>query len=140
MKLLTIVAVSLGAVLAQAPDAKQEILKAEDAWIAAIKAQDRAALDRMLAADLVYTHATGPVDTKAQYISSITSGNQKYASVERKDINLRVYGDAAVVTANMRMTGATKGEPFDNRVRMLHVWIKQKGAWRLVAHQTTKIP
>src|SRR5688572_30327257 len=140
MKLLVIVTLAIGAAFAQPPNPKTEILKMEDAWISAIKARDAAALDRLLADDIVYTHATGPVDTKSQYIASITSGNQKYASVERNDMNLRVFGDAAVVTANMRMMGATKGKPFDDRVRMIHVWIKQKGAWQLVAHQTTRIP
>jgi ketosteroid isomerase-like protein len=116
-----------------------EVRQAEDKWIAAIKATDRAALERILAADLVYTHATGLVEDKAQYIAAVTSGNQKYASVTYENPLIRVYGATAVMTTKARMTGSTKGTPFDNHLRLLHVWVNQAGTWVLVAHQTTRL-
>jgi hypothetical protein len=38
------------------------------------------------------------------------------------------------------MVGKTKGVPFDNQLMMMHVWVKQGKDWKLVAHQTTRLP
>ncbi|MBI3281817.1 MAG: nuclear transport factor 2 family protein [Acidobacteria bacterium] len=97
-------------------------------------------LERILADELVYTHGSGLVESKSQYIQALRSGHQKYASVQHGSLKTRTYGNTAVVTGEVRMTGSTKGEPFDSRLRMTHVWVKQGPHWRLVAHQTTRLP
>jgi ketosteroid isomerase-like protein len=118
------------------------IEKAEQDWSSAVRRGDAAAMGKILADDLVYTHSTGIVDTKDSYIKSITSGSQKYAGIEYSDTKIRVYGRAALVTAVVRMTGTTNGVPFDNKLRMSHVWVRgAKGSdWLLVSHQTTRLP
>lgn len=118
----------------------EEIRQAENQWIAAIKAHDQAALDKILSKDLVYTHSSGVVENKSQYIAAVTSGNQKYSSVEYETPAIQIYGATGVLATSARMTGSTQGVPFDNRLRLLHVWTKQGGSWVLVAHQTTKLP
>jgi ketosteroid isomerase-like protein len=128
-----------GTVAAQAP-AQKEITQVETAWARAVEKVDAAALDRILADDLVYSHSTGLVETKQDYLKSVQSGNQKYASVESMNPKVRVYGDTAVVNTKVRMTGSTKGQPFDNQLLMIHVWVKKQGRWQLVAHQTTRLP
>ncbi|MCI0424027.1 MAG: hypothetical protein L0312_33270 [Acidobacteria bacterium] len=45
-----------------------------------------------------------------------------------------------MVATKAVMTGSTKGQPFNNQLRLLHVWLKQVGKWTLVAHQTTRLP
>jgi ketosteroid isomerase-like protein len=126
--------------IAAAAKPADEVRQAEDKWITAIKVNDRAALEKILSGDLVYTHSTGLVEDKAQYIAAVTSGNQKYASVTYENPLIRVFGATAVVTTKARMTGSTKGTPFDNQLRLLHVWVHQAGSWVLVAHQTTRLP
>ncbi|MCC7234137.1 MAG: nuclear transport factor 2 family protein [Bryobacterales bacterium] len=112
----------------------------EDTWVAAVRANDLAALDKLLADNLIYTHSTGIVETKAQYLEKLKSGDQKYANIEYSDVKTFHLGRAQVVSATVRMTGATKGVPFDNRLKMLHVWaVQPDGSMRLVAHQTTRL-
>lgn len=113
----------------------------EDSWVAALKVNDMAALEKLLSPDLVYTHSTGIVEDKAAYLGKLKSGDQKYAGVEYSEVKTQVLGRAAVMSATVRMTGATKGVPFDNKLKMLNVWAREKdGSWQLVAHQTTKLP
>jgi uncharacterized protein (TIGR02246 family) len=127
-----------GALLGAAAD---EVRQAETQWADAVKRQDMAALSRMLADDLVYTHSTGVIDTKADYLNKMKSGAQKYEAIEHSDTNIRTYGDdTGVVNTRVRMAGATKGTPFNNQLLMTHVWIKKDGRWQLVAHQTTLLP
>jgi ketosteroid isomerase-like protein len=123
-----------------AAGAEDEIGKAEKAWSAAVTGGDYAALDRMLTNQLIYAHASGVVETKGEYVGRLRSGAQKYDRVEHQKMTVRVYADAAVVHANMRMVGKSNGQAFDDQVMMLHLWVKQGGAWRLAAHQTTRLP
>ena len=118
----------------------QEVEKMEQAWSAAVRSGDAAALEKMLADDLVYTHATGPVDTKRVYIDSLKSGARKYTGADFTGTKIRVYGNTAVLNTDARMRGVAGGKPFDDRVRLMHVWVKTGAGWQLVAHQTTRIP
>jgi ketosteroid isomerase-like protein len=134
---LALVAVLSSVAFAQSAD--NDVRKAEDAWAAAVKAGDTAALDKILSPDLIYTHSTGSVDTKSDYLSKMKAGTQKYTDLQYSGMTVRSWGgDAGVVNAQLRMIGATGGTPFDNTVYVIHVWMKQGGAWKLVAHQTTR--
>ena len=128
------------ATFASAAGGEDEIRKAESAWSDAVKAGDQAKLDGMLADGLVYTHSTGSVDSKGAYLTKLKSGAQKYASLDTSDMAVHMYGDTAIVNAKIRMTGATNGVPFDNKLLYTHAWVKQHGRWQLVSHQTTKQP
>lgn len=127
--------------LAQNGGNTEEIRKLEMGWVEAVKSGDYARLDQILSKDLVYTHATGIREDKGEYLGKLKTGDQKYASIEHSDLKaISFNGNTAVVAAKVHMTGATKGVPFDNRVLMTHVWVKQGGKWQLVAHQTTRVP
>jgi ketosteroid isomerase-like protein len=132
----TLVLATAGALAAPADDLRQ----IEKSWAAAVVKSDFAALDGLLGERLVYAHASGVVETKGEYLAKLKSGAQKYDSIEHAAVKVEVYGAAAVVHATVRMRGATKGEPFDNRLMMLHLWVKDAGRWRLAAHQTARLP
>ncbi len=117
-----------------------EVKQAEQKWIAAVTSKDKSALEAILAKELVYTHSTGLVEDKSQYLQALSSGNQKYDSIEYEAPTIQTYGSTAVVATKVVMKGATKGQPFNNQLRLLHVWVKQGGKWSLVAHQTTRLP
>jgi len=127
--------------LAQRPAAQQEeVHKAEKSWAAAVVARDLAALEHIFHDQLIYAHSSGAVESKGEYIARLRTGAQKYDAIEFQDINLRMHGDAAIVHAHVRMKGQSNNRPFDNRLMMLHLWVKQGGSWHLAAHQTTELP
>jgi len=125
-----------GVALAQQPD----ILAMERAWVQAITTRDAAILAKLLDDQLIYAHATGIVDTKQEYIAKVTSGRQKYEGVDHESTDVRLFGDTAVVHARMHMWGVNPAGKFDDRLMMMHVWVKKGGAWQLVAHQTARLP
>jgi ketosteroid isomerase-like protein len=135
---LLICSVALFAQNKSSSDAKQQVLDAEKAWIAALTSNDHSSLDKIVAPDLIYTHSTGLVENKADYMKAVSTF-QKYKTLEHQNPAVRVYGDAAVVSSTAHMTGSTRGTPFDNTLRLIHVWVKQGGKWQLAAHQTTRI-
>jgi ketosteroid isomerase-like protein len=134
---LTAVLFFAGAAFAETPSA---IIDQDKAWAAAVTKSDTAALGRLLADDLVYTHSTGAVDTKKVYIDSIKSGVQKYITVEHQDPKVQMAGDAAVLTSGLKMHTEREGKPQTAQFRLIHVWAKKGGHWQMLAHQTTRLP
>jgi ketosteroid isomerase-like protein len=134
--LVGIIAMSCVHARAQTPEA--EVKAAENAWIKAVTSNDQAALGKLLAPRLVYTHSTGLVETKQEYMKAVDSF-QKYTAITFEDMRVNVYGNAAIVNTKARMVGSTKGTPFDNQLLIIHVWVKEGGKWQLAAHQTTRL-
>ena len=137
----TLLAVSAAAVAVQAQSpAVADARKTVDAFIAAVKKNDVAAVSNFLADDLVYTHSTGIVEGKKEYLAKLKTGDQKYTGIDFINPTIRAFGDTVVINTVARMTGATKGVPFDNTLFLMQVWVKQGGSWKLAAHQTTRKP
>jgi ketosteroid isomerase-like protein len=115
------------------------VLNAEQRWEEALTKADAAALENLYDDTLVYTHSNGKVDNKSSYISAIKAGATKYESMKRDDIKVNVYGDAAVVTCHWEVHIASNGNKVDMNARYLHVYIRHKDGWKLVAHESTRI-
>jgi ketosteroid isomerase-like protein len=108
-------------------------------WADATMHADGTTLNQLLADDLTYTHTGGNTQTKAQFIDSVTKGQIRYESIEFEQQNARVYGNTIVTTSRLRVTLNLDGGEVSLHPCFLHVWIKNKGRWQLVAHQATKI-
>ncbi|MFN7920242.1 MAG: nuclear transport factor 2 family protein [Bryobacteraceae bacterium] len=111
----------------------------DKAWSKAILARDAAALDKLLDDELIYAHSTGIIDTKATYMEKIRSGRQVYKTMELNKVSVRVRGASAVTHSWARITGVNQSGNFDDKLMILHLWVKNDKGWQLVAHQTTKV-
>ena len=119
---------------------QDEVAQAEKAWAAAVIKGDHATLDKLLADGLIYTHSSGLVEDKAAYFGNLKSGALKYETLNEEGVTVKAYGDAAIVHARIKMTGINNGQPFNVSAVLTHVWVKQGGAWKLAAHQATRLP
>lgn len=117
-----------------------EVLEAEQARIAALVADDHAALDRLLSSDLTYTHSNAVVDTKAEFMDSLISGRLKYRSLEHGDQQVRFYGDTALLTGVTRVFSTSQGAEVRLTLRFTIVYVHQSGRWQMVAWQSTRVP
>ena len=113
-----------------------EIIELEKRRVEAMTKGNVAALEEILADDLIYTHTTASLDTKASFIDSIASGSRNYRSIEQEDVKIRQFGDSVVVT------GQVKLHVGDNKfsARFIDVYAKRNNAWQMVAWQSTRIP
>ena len=132
-------AVALLSVLAAsllASDPAQGVREAAEGWRQAIIKQDEAALERVLADDLSYSHASGKTQNKAEYIAAVTKGPGNYESFSESDTKIRIYGNTGVLTGYVDVK--TVGRP-SYRVRTLEVYVQNDGRWQLAAKQSARV-
>jgi ketosteroid isomerase-like protein len=77
--------------------------------------------------------------TKAEIVKGFASGAFKYEARTISDLNVRVYGETAVVTGRSVQKGIENGKDYSGDYRFTRVYVKLKGAWMTVALQTTMI-
>ena len=118
---------------------ESEVMAAERRWAGSVTAMDFKALNEIYDSRLIYAHSTGIIETKDEYLAKLESGKQKYDAIDYEKSTVRVHGDAAVAHHIVVMKGTNASGPFDNRLMMIHTWVKRGGAWRLAAHQTTQL-
>ena len=101
--------------------------------------QDAAALDRLLADDLTYVHASGLVQSKADFIADLKEGKRVYKAVNNSDVKVRLLQDAAVITAKSEITVSFAGKENALSLQIIEVYAKRHGHWQLIAYQSTRL-
>jgi hypothetical protein len=119
-----------------AADEKAQVLGAMESFKQAMLHRDRAALDRLLSPDLLYTHSAGGLETKAQFMEAIVSGKSVTTKLEFGPQTVRIYGKTALVKMRVDLWHSDT-----NIVNMdvLHVWVNNGGNWQMVARQATRL-
>lgn len=132
-KLITLLFV-LAASIAAA-DHADGVRAASAGWRKAVIEHDAAALNRLLADDLVYSHANGRTQNKAEYMAAIMKSG-RYESFAESDTSIRVYGKTAVWTGyvDVKIAGTDS-----YRVRSLEVYVENNGQWQLAAKQSARL-
>lgn len=104
----------------------------------ALLKKDSVMLAALLADDVTYGHTNGAMQTKAQLIRSVMSGEQDYKAIEPADTKIRLYGSTGVVNMKAKVNLLNNGNPLDFSMLTTLVWIKGKD-WKLVARQSVKL-
>ena len=117
----------------------EEIRKVDGERIQAQVHADAVALDRIYADDFIGIGPSGTRRTKKDVLADFTSGSLKFQSITTDDVEIRVYGDAAVETGLSTMKGQDAGKVVPEKNRFTRVWIKQAGRWRLVANHYSNL-
>ena len=113
-----------------------EIIALEKRRINAMTSGDTQALEEILADDLIYTHTTARLDTKASFIDAVKTGRSNYKSVDTSDVEVKALGDTAVVTGHAAFhVGDNKFQ-----ARFIDVYAKRNSTWQMVAWQSTRGP
>ncbi len=103
----------------------------------AVKNNDVATMDRILADDFVLVTGNGRVYTKADLLKEALEKTMIYERQEDSDQTVRLWGDTAVVTALLWAKGADRGEPFDYKVWFSDTYVRTSTGWRYVFGQSS---
>ena len=110
---------------------------AVEAFRKATIAADKSTLDKLTANELSYGHSSGRLETKAQFIESLTSGKSGFSAIELSDQTITIVDQTAFV--RHVFNGASRRESTNLKLSILTVWLQQQGQWKLVARQAAKL-
>lgn len=104
---------------------------------AAVKANDAATMDKILADDFVLVTGKGKTYNKADLLKSARDKSDTYEHQEDTEQTVRVWGDTAVVTALLWIKGANKDGPYEYKLWFSDTYARVKGEWRYVFGQAS---
>ena len=115
-----------------------QILEAEERLRLAMLDSDVKVLDRLLAAELVFTNHLGQVLGKQDDLAAHQSGKFKIETLTPSDRRIQVIGNVASVTVKVHLVGSYAGAGFDNDLRFTRIWnLSSNGTWQIVtAHSS----
>ena len=116
---------------------EQQVKQLEHEWIEAFLQGDTKTLDRILAEDFIFTDPEGNLLTKAEWIADMTSGELRFESIHIDDLQVRMYGDAAVANGRTTVKAQSKEGGFDGQYCYTDMYVKRNGQWQAVAEQAT---
>ena len=118
--------------------AVSEVKGAVEKYRVALTKPDPAALKQIWADDYTFINAAGQLLTKEQRLANLGSGATSL-DISMGEMNVRVYGDAAVTTGKVTIKGQYSGKESSGDYWSMTVWAKRGNDWQLVANQLTKI-
>jgi ketosteroid isomerase-like protein len=98
---------------------------------------DTAALSFMVADDFVEVSRLGTLRSKAANLRDISSGDLKLTSVKYDSLQVRIYGQVAVLQGIADNEGTFRGMPFSGKIRYTRVFVRRDRRWQAVAMQQT---
>ncbi len=124
------------------------LVGADDPEIVALEAEirtaqltaDVAALDRLIAEELLFTGPDGQLGTKAQDLAAHRSGVVRMREHEPTELRIRRIGaDVAIAALCARLAVEVNGTLVRGAFRYTRVWAREQGAWRVAGGHVSAV-
>lgn len=111
----------------------------EDRWLEAVRSNDASAMAPMLAESYIGIGPDGTIDSKSEELAARSSGQEHIQQLNVLERRIRIYGSTAVVTSRVELQGEYSGQPLLGEYRYTRVWSLQRGQWRIVSFEASRI-
>jgi hypothetical protein len=101
---------------------------------------DEAAIGAFMAEEWRITGSDGNVTDKKAFLTLIRSGALTHNVMSSDNIEIHVFGRAAVVTSTGISGGVFKGRTFLVSERSTNVFARHRGVWKCVATHLSNLP
>ncbi|MGE0573882.1 MAG: nuclear transport factor 2 family protein [Reyranella sp.] len=115
------------------------VTKAIDDLGKAMIAADKTKLDALVSDQLSYGHSSGRIETKAMFIDVFVSKKSVYKSIVLTEPKVAVVGNNAIARHVFAVDYESDGKPGSAKVGVMQVWVKEGGAWKLLARQAFRL-
>lgn len=112
----------------------QSVIKLHKAMMNA----DSANLAYLTCEELTYGHSSGKIEGRKSFINSLTSGESDFVTIDFGTPDITVKGDVAWARSIMKADVKDGGVANSISLKILYVWIKEQGYWKLLARQAVK--
>lgn len=118
----------------------QDFQQAADRFTQSLIKSDTDALSEILTDDFLRTPPTRPSTTKSEYLAQLRSGTLKYLAIDLKEAKYQVYDNTVVENSVAAIRVRYNNQEINERLRLLQIWVRLNGKWRLAAVQGNPVP
>ena len=106
----------------------------------ALQQQDYAMLEAIYSDRYVLVRTDGSVLNKEQVLKDLREQGLTFNAIDLDDVVVRVFGSAAILTAESRTLSSRNGKRSQTHFRLVAVYAQEADAIRLVHFQSTALP
>lgn len=121
------------------PALRSQVESTAAALRAAMLAGDVPSLEKLLAPEMTWVHASSKVDDREAFLRGFGEGRLRCFELEHTQVDVRIYACTAVVTGIIDMDVAVDGVRRRTTNRYASIWITEQGHCRLVLWQSTRM-
>lgn len=111
-----------------------KITESIEALRKAMLASDHAALGELTDEALSYGHTSGLVETKEEFVDAIGSRDE-FKTITISELSVTETDSFAIVRHRFQAEVYVHGELANPDIRVLQVWSRESGEWKLIARQ-----
>jgi ketosteroid isomerase-like protein len=117
---------------------RSEIARLEKLWNDAHMRGDADTLERLWADDLEVAVPKMPVMKKRELIAFVQSGRMKFLAYDTSDVNIRIFGQTAIVTGRLQRKRTINGNEVDDDWRFTKIYIRGANGWRVASFHASE--
>ena len=117
---------------------EQELVALEREWMDAVRRKDTETLERIVGTDYVYAASGQGRWSRQRWMETV-----RIYDIDRfefADVDVRPYGDVAVVLSDYRQDATVAGERRSGDFLLTDVWVRRDGRWQVVARSSILMP
>ena len=118
---------------------EQLLREMNDQWVKALVRNDGDTLDRIMADDFQFAYPMEG-DDKGQFINDVGSGDIRVEFLARENVSVRIWGETAALTAKDSTKWYYHGRDFSGHYKVIAIYARRAGEWKLVSIQACPIP
>ena len=86
--------------------------------------------------DFVFTHGTGVVDDKQQWLASVRNPASVFVSRRHDSTTVEIHNDVAIVTGKLLVIRRDSSKTVNYGLRYVRVFRKENELWQMISHRT----
>ncbi len=106
----------------------------------ALKSRDWDQLAAIYSDDYMLIRPDGSVLSKEEVLTDLRIGGLAFKAIEIAEVNVRIHGDTAILTAASRTVTSRHGEQAESHIRLVAIYVTDQGRPRLAHFQSVLLP
>ena len=115
---------------------EKAVLQLKEALLSGNEAQLRAISSKHLS----YGHSNGLIENQDAFVATLISGKSVFLSIDLSEQTMDQVENTAIVRHTLYAKTNNEGVLGEVKLKVLMIFQKEKGAWKLLVRQAVKIP
>ena len=119
---------------------ESEVVSTHERFNCALKSQDWEELAAIYSDDYMLIRPDGSVLSKEEVLTDLRIGGLAFKAIEIADVDVRIHGDTAILTAASRTVTSRHGKEAKSHIRLVAIYVTDQGRPRLAHFQSVLLP